>query len=122
MKTAREVVELYNYELWNKQRYELADELISETWLRHEIGSVTTLTRAEAKQRVIDRWSIADRLEFRLLHTITEGELVTIIYEAHVMPKGGGDEIVASSIEVYRVVDGQICEVWNPARTLGSWQ
>jgi predicted SnoaL-like aldol condensation-catalyzing enzyme len=121
-RSAREVIELYNYELWNQQRYDLADELVADEWVRHDVGSVRTITRAEAKQRVVDTWAGVDRLHFDLLHVICEGELCTIVYECHITPKGGGDTSVISSIEVYRVVDGRICEAWNASHIPGSWQ
>lgn len=41
MRTAREVVELYNLELWNNRRYDLADEIIADTMIRHEVGNPT---------------------------------------------------------------------------------
>jgi hypothetical protein len=33
-----------------------------------------------------------------------------------------GDEISIGSIEVFRVLDGRICEVWNAARTYAEWR
>jgi len=120
MQSAREVVELYNYELWNKQRHELADELLADTVIRHEIGAVKTLTKAEAAKRVADTWSMVDRLEFVLLHVVADDELVSIVYEC--VATAGGETTVTSSIEVYRVVDGRIRDVWNVATTPGRWQ
>ena len=46
--TPREVVLAYNLELCNKQRYELADEIIADQVIRLRIGSVKTLTRKES--------------------------------------------------------------------------
>ena len=45
---AREVVELYNLELWNNRDFELAEELIADTVIRHEVGEAHTLTREQA--------------------------------------------------------------------------
>ena len=37
-RSAREVVELYNLVVWNKRDFELAEELMGETVIRHEVG------------------------------------------------------------------------------------
>jgi predicted SnoaL-like aldol condensation-catalyzing enzyme len=114
-------VEAYNFELWNKRRFELADELIGDTIIRHEIGTVETLTREQSLQRVIDGWSRVEHLDFTLLRVIAEGELVSIVYQCRSRTRDG-NEISIGSIEVFRVVDGRICEVWNAARTYAEWR
>ena len=48
-RTAREVVELYNTRLWNERDFDLADELIADTMIRHEVGESQTLTREQAR-------------------------------------------------------------------------
>jgi predicted SnoaL-like aldol condensation-catalyzing enzyme len=121
LKTPREVVEAYNFELWNKRRYELADELIADTVIRHEIGTVETVTREQSLQRVNDAWGRVEHLEFTLLRVIAEGELVAIVYQCR-SRTCDGKEIPLGSIEIFRVVDGRICEVWNAARTYAEWQ
>ena len=37
-RTAREVVELYNLVVWNQRDFALAEELIGDTLIRHEVG------------------------------------------------------------------------------------
>ena len=37
-RTAREVVELYNLVVWNERDFALAEELIGDTVIRHEVG------------------------------------------------------------------------------------
>lgn len=121
MRSPRDVVLAYNLELWNERRYDLAEEIIAERVVRHEVGSVSTLTRAESLQRVVDAWDQADRLRVTLLHVVAQGELVSITYQCDLIPKTG-TAVSIGSIEVFRVVAGQICEVWNAARTLDAWQ
>ena len=118
--TPREVVLAYNLELWNGQRYELADEIIAEQVVRHEIGSVSTLSRKESLQRVIDAWDRMQHMHFTLLQVVAEADLVTIVYQCDYTRKDGRKGHV-SSIEVFRVADGQICEVWNAAHTPDAW-
>jgi predicted SnoaL-like aldol condensation-catalyzing enzyme len=121
VRTAREVVEAYNLELWNKQRLELADEIIADTMIRHEVGESHTLTRAEALKRVTDTWAQMDRLRFDLNIVIDggDGEHVAMVWDS-TMAKGD-NEVKVASIEVFRVVNGQIVEVWNCGYKLGVW-
>ena len=121
VRTAREVVELYNLELWNNRKFDLADEVIADTMIRHEVGESQTLTREQALKRVTDTWAEFDHIQFDLNIVVAsaEGEHVTIVYDS-VLSKGENDVRVAS-IEVFRVVDGKIVEVWNCGYKLGVW-
>jgi predicted SnoaL-like aldol condensation-catalyzing enzyme len=120
-RTVREVVEAYNFELWNQKRFELAEELIADTMIRHDVGESRTLTRAEALKRVTDTWAEMDSLRFDLDLVIDggDGEHVAMVWNS-TMTKGD-DEVKVASIEVFRVVDGQIVEVWNCGYKLGVW-
>jgi predicted SnoaL-like aldol condensation-catalyzing enzyme len=121
VRTAREVVEAYNLELWNQQRLELADEIIADTMIRHEVGEAHTLTRAEALKRVTDTWAQMDSLRFDLNIVIDggDGEHVAMVWDS-TMSKDD-NEVKVASIEVFRVVNGQIVEVWNCGYKLGVW-
>jgi predicted SnoaL-like aldol condensation-catalyzing enzyme len=120
-RNAREVVEAYNLELWNKQRLELADELLADTMIRHEVGEAHTLTRVEARKRVTDTWAQMDSLRFDLNVVIDggDGEHVAMVWDS-TMAKDD-NEVKVASIEVFRVVNGQIVEVWNCGYKLGVW-
>jgi predicted SnoaL-like aldol condensation-catalyzing enzyme len=121
-RTAREVVELYNYALWNERKFELADELIADTMIRHEVGQSRTLTREQARRRVEDTWQMFDKLHFDLNIVIAgdDGEHVAIVYDS-TMTNKDGSELPIASIEVFRVVDGKITDVWNCGYGQGVW-
>jgi predicted SnoaL-like aldol condensation-catalyzing enzyme len=121
VRTAREVVQAYNLELWNGKRFELAEELIADTMIRHDVGESTTLTRAQALKRVTDTWAEMDSLRFDLNIVIdgADGEHVAMLWDS-TMTKGD-DDVKVASIEVFRVVNGQIVEVWNCGYKLGVW-
>jgi predicted SnoaL-like aldol condensation-catalyzing enzyme len=55
-----------------------------------------------------------------LLHTIVHNDLCTIVYPADVRNHDGTRDAIAS-IEVFRVVDGRIVEVWNNTHDHGWW-
>lgn len=122
-RTAREVVELYNNVVWNKRDFALADELMGDTVIRHEVGESHTLTHEQAVNRVVDTWELFDELRFDLLLVSAgdDGEHVTIVYESPMTLKDG-TETTIGSMEVFRVVDGRITEVWNCGYKQGVWQ
>lgn len=122
IRTAREVVELYNLVVWNGCNLELADELLGDNVIRHEVGAARTLTHAEAVARVSDMWQQVISLRFELILVIAEddGEHVAIVYDSTITGKDGTETRIAS-IEVFRVVTGRITEVWNCGYHQGVW-
>jgi predicted SnoaL-like aldol condensation-catalyzing enzyme len=113
-------VQRYNYELWNEQKYEIAREIIGAEVVRHEPGVRHVLTHDMAVQRVRDLWSEVRTVTFDLLHTVVDGELCTIVYQADFRTHEGAAGSIAS-IEVFRVVNGLIVEVWNNSHDQGRW-
>ncbi|WP_068177833.1 nuclear transport factor 2 family protein [Mycobacterium sp. UM_CSW] len=122
MRTAREVVELYNLVVWNERDYDLAEELFADTVIRHEVGEAHTLTREQAVNRIKDLWEIFDKLRFELNIVVAgdDGEHVALVYDSSMTTKDGTETNVAS-IEVFRVVAGRITEVWNCGYKQGVW-
>ena len=122
-RSAREVVELYNLVVWNKRDFALADELMGETVIRHEVGDGTTLTHEQAVQRIVDNWAMFDELRFDLNLVVAgdDGEHVAIVYQSPMTLKDGTKTDVGS-MEIFRVVDGRITEVWNCGYKQGVWQ
>ena len=121
-RSAREVVELYNLVVWNKRDFDLADELMGETVIRHEVGEATTLTHEQAVQRIVDNWTMFSTIRFDLNLVVTgdDGEHVAIVYQSPMELKDGTKTDVGS-MEIFRVVDGRITEVWNCGYKQGVW-
>ena len=122
-RTAREVVELYNLVVWNQRDFALAEELMGDTVIRHEVGKALTLTRRQAVQRIVEHWEMFDKLRFDLTVVVAgdDGEHVAIVYQSTMTAKDGS-RIDIGSLEIFRVVDGRIIEVWNCGHTQGVWQ
>jgi predicted SnoaL-like aldol condensation-catalyzing enzyme len=122
-RTARQVVELYNLVVWNECDLVLAEELLADTVIRHEVGQAHTLTHAQAVQRVADVWQLFDSLHFDLNLVVEggDGEHVAIVYDS-TMTTGDGVETNVASMEVFRVVDSRITEVWNCGYQQGVWK
>ncbi|ORV63124.1 polyketide cyclase [Mycobacterium europaeum] len=121
-RTAREVVELYNLVVWNEQNLTLAGELFADIVIRHEVGESHTLTREQAVNRVKDVWAMFDTLRFdlKIVAAGDDGQHVAIVYDSSMTTKDGTEANVGS-IEVFRVVDGKITEVWNCGYRQGVW-
>ena len=122
-RTAREVVELYKLVVWNERNFELADELMGDTVIRHEVGEAQTLSHEQAVQRVVDNWAMFDKLRFDLNLVVAgdDGEHVAIVYQSPMELKDGTKTSVGS-MEIFRVVEGRITEVWNCGYKQGVWQ
>lgn len=121
-RSAREVVELYNLVVWNERDFALADELLGETVIRHDVGESTTLTHEQAVNRVIDHWAMFETIRFDLNLVVAgdDGEHVAIVYQSP-MKLTDGIETTVGSMEIFRVVDGRITEVWNCGYKQGVW-
>ena len=122
-RTAREVVELYNLVVWNTKDFALAEELLGDTVTRHEVGEVHVLTHEEAVRRVVDTWEMFDdiRFDLNLIVVGDDGEHVGLVYQSPMRLKDG-TELSIGSMEIFRVVDGRITEVWNCGYKQGVWQ
>ena len=122
-RTAREVVELYNLVVWNERDFALAEELMGDTVIRHEVGEALTLTHRQAVQRIVEHWEMFDKLRFDLNVVVAgdDGEHVAIVYGSSMELKDG-TRIDVGSMEIFRVVDGRITEVWNCGHKQGVWQ
>jgi predicted SnoaL-like aldol condensation-catalyzing enzyme len=122
-RTAREVVELYNLVVWNQRDFALAEELMGDTVIRHEVGEALTLTHRQAVQRIVEHWEMFDKLRFDLNVVVAgdDGEHVAIVYGSSMELKDGS-RIDVGSMEIFRVVDGRITEVWNCGHKQGVWQ
>ena len=121
-RSAREVVELYNLVVWNERDFALAEELMGDTVVRHEVGEANTLTHEAAVQRIVDMWEVSDELRFDLNLVVAgdDGEHVAIVYESPIKLKDG-TETTIGSMEIFRVIDGRITEVWNCGYQQGVW-
>ena len=122
-RSARKVVELYNLVAWNKRDFELAEELMGDTVIRHEVGEATTLTHEQAVARIVDHCEMFTTIRFDLNLVVAgdDGEHVAIVYQSPMELKDGTKTDVGS-MEIFRVVDGRITEVWNCGYKQGVWQ
>lgn len=122
-RSAREVVELYNLVVWNERDLALAEELMGDTVIRHEVGQAQILSHEQAVQRIVDHWDMFETIRFDLSLVVAgdDGEHVAIVYQSPMELKDGTKTDVGS-MEIFRVIDGRITEVWNCGYKQGIWQ
>jgi len=121
-RTAREVVEAYNLVVWNQRDFALAEDLMGDSVIRHDVGEATTLSHEQAVARIVDHWDMFEAIRFDLNLVVAgdDGEHVAIVYQSPMTLKDG-TETTISSMEIFRVVDGRIVEVWNCGYQQGVW-
>ena len=80
------------------------------------------MTHEEAVHRIVDMWEVSDELRFDLNLVVAgdDGEHVAIVYESPIKLKDG-TETTIGSMEIFRVIDGRITEVWNCGYQQGVW-
>ena len=111
---------MYNFELYNKRRFDLVDELVADPLVRHDVGTSTVLSRAQAKARIETLCADVRDFIFTLLHTIVDGDYVCIVYQCDMTLHDGTVDAI-SSIELFHVEEGLITEVWNNPHQHGQW-
>ena len=80
------------------------------------------MTHEEAVHRIVDMWEVSTELRFDLNLVVAgdDGEHVAIVYESPIKLKDG-TETTIGSMEIFRVIDGRITEVWNCGYQQGVW-
>lgn len=116
--TPLEVVKMYNEECWNGCQPDRAGEILADTVVRNYPGERKVLTREESIERI--RVGIEENRDFNIVfhHFIDGGDKITLIWDGDRTDHEGKNH-VTSGIEVFRVEDGKICEVWNAAYSEG---
>jgi predicted SnoaL-like aldol condensation-catalyzing enzyme len=81
------------------------------------------LTHDQAVARIVDHWDMFETIRFDLSLVVAgeDGEHVAVVYQSPMELKNG-TKVDVGSMEVFRVVDGRIVEVWNCGYKQGVWQ
>ena len=117
--TARAVIEEFINSVWNKRDWDLAGRLLAETVIRHDVGEAHALTREQVRKGIKDLWAQFDTLHYDLHLVVADDELVTTLYDGTITK--GGEEAHLAGTEVYRVVEGEITEMWTCGDRPGHW-
>jgi ketosteroid isomerase-like protein len=119
--SARATVERYLDVLYNERRLDLIPELIADPTWRHKAGEVRSLTLAETIERLQATLDLCPVLRFDTVVLHDDGTMVTVNWNGSSTQRDGR-AFEYCGIEVFRVVEGKIVEIWNSRETGGHWQ
>lgn len=116
--TPLEVVKKYNEECWNNRQPDLAGDILADKVVRNYPGERKVLSRKESVERIRESLEQLSKLDFNFHHFFVAGDIVTMIWDADATyaedgKDTDGKETIFGGIEVFRVENGKICEVWN---------
>lgn len=116
VRSALDVVKSYIRDAWNEGKVELISELCADPVIRHDANSVTELTHAEQVERIAHNYDEL-RPTFEEVVFAGDDEYITLIWNV----TGRDPNWKWCGIEIFRVVDGKISEVWNSPYLDGRW-
>ncbi|HKU95090.1 MAG TPA: ester cyclase [Vineibacter sp.] len=120
-RTAVQVVDTYLDVLYNQRRLDLVPELIADPTWRHAPGEVKQLSLAESMARLAKLLDLCPVLRFETAVRVVEGPMVTVAWNGW-STQTNGKSYTLSGIEIFRVADGKIVEIWNSREAAGLWQ
>ena len=120
-RTPLEVVTVYLDELYNKGRTEMAGELIADPTWRHEDAELKALSRVDTVQRLKDNFTRWPTMRFDSMETLVDGDRVAVAWNGTLTSAAGETEHLYG-IEIFRVREGLIVEIWNSKFGAGLWQ
>lgn len=119
-RTAEEVVRQYVDELYHRRNIAAVAELVADPQIRHEpSGETHTLTLADSLARAEKLQREFSAMRFDEVVIVANDQDVCWVFDA-VLTKADGTEVKMCSAEVFRVRDGKITDVWNPALSVGT--
>ena len=119
-RTARQTVTTYLDVLYNQRRLDLIPELIADPTWRHHAGEVKALDLAATIARLQATLDLCPVLQFETAMIHDDGTMVTVAWNGN-STQENGKSYVYCGIEVFRVLDGRIVEIWNSRETSGHW-
>jgi hypothetical protein len=111
--TPLRVVQMYNDDVWGKHRRELIVELVANPLRRHHPGQTQIFTHDEMLKRYDDYFSKYREMRAVGRRYVCESAYVTLLWDID-MVANDGKVATISGIEIFKVVDGKITDVWNP--------
>ena len=121
VRTPTEVVRTYIDVLYNQRRLDLIPDLIADPTWRHKAGEVKSLTLAETMTRLQGLLDLCPVLRFETTLLVADGPNVAINWNGW-STQTSGKSYQMSGIEIFRVVDDRIVEIWNSKEARGLWQ
>lgn len=116
-----EVLKRYQQELWNEGRYDRIADIVASPLRRHYPGKCEELSH----QMILDRFNFFsvqfEEMNFYSKLDVCEGAYVTSVWETTARKLEDGARVWTAGIEVFKVTQGLITDVWNGHAQDGQW-
>jgi steroid delta-isomerase-like uncharacterized protein len=122
------IVRRYFEELWNENNLAVIDEILASEVVGHAAGQTFRGTDA-FRQRSKGLRSIYSDVTFTMEDQIADGDKVVILWTFrgkhvgdYMGAKPTGKQVTATGMNLFRLADGKIAEVWVASDDLGELQ
>ena len=134
MEPAKHIIKRFVEELWNARRLEVADQIVSENCVTHQLHSGVSTEPAhrgpEEMKKHVSGWLMSfPDLRFNVEQMIAEADRVVsqLVMEGthHGVWMGippTGKRLQIRMITIHRIADGKIAEDWVLVESLGLFQ
>ena len=115
-----DVVRRYLSVLYNERRLDLIPELLADPEIRHAPGETKSTSLAENTERLEKMLAACPVLRFEPVVVIARDDLVSVAWNGWSTQQDGKSYEFAA-VELFRVRDGKIVEIWNGREARGLW-
>ena len=124
------IVQRFYEEVWNRGNTDVAVEIFSDDYVRHDLRPTQALPGGAGQAKVAADFRAAfPDLSFQVDLILAEGDLVAARWTAsgtHSGHWGGavasGNKVTFSGVNFFRLRDGRVVEIWNHRDDLGLMQ
>ncbi|ELZ18394.1 hypothetical protein C477_10013 [Haloterrigena salina JCM 13891] len=117
-------------EVWTDGDLDAIDEIFAEGFVLHDPSAGDDLRGRDEYREYVETYREAfPDVEYEVEAAVAEGETVALRYTARGTHEGSfmgleptGDRVSVSGMEMYRVEDGTIAELWTSYDALGLFQ
>jgi predicted ester cyclase len=115
-----EFIRHYLVEVYGNRRLEAVGDYIGDPQIRHVGGGTSTLSLAASTERIAGFFEAYSELDFWPVILVADDDIVTCVWNANLTTRAGAT-LEFSAIELFRIADGRIVEVWNTEPSAGHW-
>lgn len=115
------VVERWEERAWGECDMSAVDELIAETLVRHGQTGTTVRTHDEVKRDLLEYQRALGRPVITVHDRVVDGDCVWSRITLRGASMETGESRVVERLQIHRVVDGRIAEVWSLHATDVEW-
>jgi hypothetical protein len=111
--TPLRIVQMYNDDVWGRHQRDLITKLLANPLRRHHPGRTEVFSHEDMLRRYDGYFSKHREMRAVARNLICEGPYVTLLWDIDMIANDGNSSMI-SGIEIFKVVDGRITDVWNP--------